>query len=71
MPYIVYDMARVYLHSGTPVPRRLSSAGFGVRLTDSRFYNLDVSIAKPVGDAPIESASRSPRVNASFSYQLY
>ncbi|WP_207888634.1 ShlB/FhaC/HecB family hemolysin secretion/activation protein, partial [Pseudomonas sp. 30_B] len=34
-PYIVYDMARVYLHSGTPVPRRLSSAGFGVRLTDS------------------------------------
>ncbi|AOJ10417.1 sugar transporter [Burkholderia mayonis] len=70
-PYVAYDMARVYLHSGTPVPRRLSSVGLGVRLTDSRFYNLDVSIAKPVGDSPIESASRSPRVNASFSYQLY
>ncbi|AOK29922.1 sugar transporter [Burkholderia singularis] len=70
-PYVSCDMARVYLHSGTPVPRKLSSVGLGVRLTDSHFYNLDLSVAKPVGDAPIESASRGPRVNASFSYQLY
>ncbi|KDB08836.1 Polypeptide-transport-associated domain protein ShlB-type [Burkholderia sp. lig30] len=69
-PYIAYDMARVYLHSGTPAPNRLASVGVGVRLSDGRFYNLDLSIAKPVGDAPIESASRSPRVNAAFSYQL-
>ncbi|WP_177200401.1 hypothetical protein [Paraburkholderia diazotrophica] len=44
--------------------------GIGVRLTDSRHYILDLSIAKAVGDAPIESASRSTRVNATFSYQL-
>ncbi|KUZ66274.1 ShlB/FhaC/HecB family hemolysin secretion/activation protein [Burkholderia ubonensis] len=69
-PYIAYDMARIYLHAGTPSPSRLSSVGIGVRLTDSRYYSLDLSVAKPVGDAPLESASRSPRVNASFSYQL-
>lgn len=69
-PYIAYDMARVYLHSGTPAPSKLSSVGIGVRLTDGRYYNLDLSVAKAVGDAPIESASRSPRVNAAFSYQL-
>ncbi|KVP16082.1 ShlB/FhaC/HecB family hemolysin secretion/activation protein [Burkholderia ubonensis] len=69
-PYIAYDMARIYLHAGTPLPSRLSSVGIGVRLTDSRYYSLDLSVAKPVGDAPLESASRSPRVNASFSYQL-
>ncbi|MGZ2744659.1 ShlB/FhaC/HecB family hemolysin secretion/activation protein [Burkholderia stagnalis] len=69
-PYVAYDMARVYLHAGTPQPRRLSSAGIGVRLSDSRYYNLDLSVAKPVGDAPVESASRSPRINAAFSYQL-
>ncbi|AIO34250.1 ShlB/FhaC/HecB family hemolysin secretion/activation protein [Burkholderia pseudomultivorans] len=69
-PYIAYDMARVYLHAGTPLPNRLSSVGLGVRLTDSRYYSLDLSVAKPVGDAPVESASRSPRVNAAFSYQL-
>ena len=69
-PYIAYDMARVYLHSGTPSPNRMSSVGIGVRFTDSRFYSLDLNVAKPVGDAPVESASRSPRINASFSYQL-
>ncbi|WP_179403636.1 ShlB/FhaC/HecB family hemolysin secretion/activation protein [Burkholderia guangdongensis] len=70
-PYLAYDMARVYLHTGTPSPSKLSSLGIGVRLSDSRFYNLDLSVAKPIGDAPVESASRSPRVNATFSYQLY
>ncbi|MXN73422.1 ShlB/FhaC/HecB family hemolysin secretion/activation protein [Burkholderia sp. 4701] len=69
-PYVAYDMARVYLHAGTPQPKRLSSVGIGVRLSDSRYYNLDLSVAKPVGDAPVESASRSPRINAAFSYQL-
>lgn len=69
-PYIAYDMARVYLHSGTPSPNRMSSVGIGVRFTDSRFYSLDLNVAKPVGDAPVESASRSPRINAAFSYQL-
>ena len=69
-PYIAYDMARVYLHAGTPSPNRMSSVGIGVRFTDSRFYSLDLNVAKPVGDAPVESASRSPRINAAFSYQL-
>jgi hypothetical protein len=27
-------------------------------------------VAKAAGDAPVESASRSPRINATFSYQL-
>ncbi|WP_186204468.1 ShlB/FhaC/HecB family hemolysin secretion/activation protein [Burkholderia gladioli] len=69
-PYIAYDMARVYLHAGTPLPNRLSSVGIGIRVSDGQHYNLDLNVAKAIGDAPIESASRSPRINASFSYQL-
>lgn len=69
-PYIAYHMARVPLHTGTPSPSRRSSVGIGVRFADSRYYSLDLNIAKPVGDAPVESASRSPRVNAALSYQL-
>ncbi|MCA3862246.1 MAG: ShlB/FhaC/HecB family hemolysin secretion/activation protein, partial [Burkholderia sp.] len=69
-PYVAYDMARVYLHSGTPSPNRMSSVGIGVRFSDSRYYSLDLNVAKPIGDAPVESASRSPRINAAFSYQL-
>jgi len=69
-PYVSFDLARVYLHAGTPVPSRLSSASIGFRISDAKHYNLDLSVAKAVGDAPIESPSRSPRFNATLSYQL-
>jgi hemolysin activation/secretion protein len=63
-------MARVYLHAGTPSPSRLSSASIGFRISDGKHYSLDISVAKALADAPVESPSRSPRVNATFSYQL-
>ncbi|WP_133649129.1 ShlB/FhaC/HecB family hemolysin secretion/activation protein [Paraburkholderia flava] len=69
-PYVSFDMARVYLHSGTPSPSKLSSVSLGFRVTDAKYYSLDLSVAKPIADAPVESASRSPRINAAFSYQL-
>ncbi|CAM2187314.1 Heme/hemopexin transporter protein HuxB [Paraburkholderia sacchari] len=69
-PYVSFDMARVYLHAGTPSPSRLSSASAGFRITDGKYYSLDLSVAKALADAPVESTSRSPRVNATFSYQL-
>jgi hemolysin activation/secretion protein len=69
-PYISFDLARVYLHAGTPSPSKLSSIAFGFRISDAKYYSLDLSVAKPIGDAPVESASRSPRINATFSYQL-
>ncbi|CAD6508826.1 ShlB/FhaC/HecB family hemolysin secretion/activation protein [Paraburkholderia metrosideri] len=70
VPYISFDMARVYLHAGTPSPSRLSSIAFGFRISDAKYYTLDLSVAKALGDAPVESPSRSPRINATFSYQL-
>jgi hemolysin activation/secretion protein len=69
-PYLSFDIARVYLHAGTPSPSRLSSVAIGFRISDAKYYSLDLSVAKAVGDAPIESPSRSPRINATFSYQL-
>lgn len=70
-PYVSFDMARVYLHSGPTSPNKLSSVALGLRLTDTKHYSLDLSIAKAVADAPIESPSRSPRINATFSYQMF
>lgn len=70
-PYISVDTARVYLHAGTAKPARLASVGVGFRISDAKYYSLDLSLAKPVGDAPVEgNGSRSPRVNATFSYQF-
>lgn len=70
-PYVSFDMARVYLHSGPTSPNKLSSVALGLRITDTKHYSLDLSIAKAVADAPIESPSRSPRINATFSYQMF
>jgi hemolysin activation/secretion protein len=43
----------------------------GFRISDAKYYSLDLSLAKPVGDAPVEgNGSRSPRVTATFSYQF-
>lgn len=70
-PYVEFDMARGYLRTGTSTPNKLASVALGFRVTDDKHYSLDLSIAKAVGDAPIESPSRSPRVNATFSYQIY
>lgn len=70
VPYISYSIARTYLSKSTAAPVRLASLALGLRISDSRYYSLDISIAKAVGDAPIESSSRNPRINATFSYQL-
>jgi hypothetical protein len=63
-------MARVNLHAGTPSSSRLSPVAFGLRVSDAKCYSLDLSVVTAVGDAPVESASRSPRINATFSYRL-
>jgi hypothetical protein len=44
--------------------------GIGFRVSDAKHYSIDLSVAKAVGDAPVESSSRSPRINATLSYQL-
>lgn len=67
-PPISFDMAHVYLHAGTPLLPKLSSIAFGFRISDAKYYSLDLSVAKAVGDAPVESASHGPRINATFSY---
>ncbi|GLU34847.1 hypothetical protein Busp01_46890 [Trinickia caryophylli] len=70
-PYVSFDLARVYLHTGAPAPAKLASVAIGLRITDAKHYSVDLSLAKAVADAPIESPSRSPRLNATFSYQLF
>ncbi|WP_347554377.1 POTRA domain-containing protein [Robbsia sp. KACC 23696] len=70
VPYISYALARTYLNVPGTLPLDLQSLALGFRVSDSRFYSLDLSVAQPVGDKPSGSSTRSPRVNATFSYQL-
>ncbi|VVE35496.1 ShlB/FhaC/HecB family hemolysin secretion/activation protein [Pandoraea cepalis] len=69
-PYLMLDTARVYLSSGQLFHNQLASVGLGVRVSDSKYYSLDLSVAKPMADAPTNSPSRPLRFNANWSYQF-
>ncbi|RZL93263.1 MAG: ShlB/FhaC/HecB family hemolysin secretion/activation protein, partial [Variovorax sp.] len=69
-PYLLVEAARAYGELATPVPADLSSVAFGVRLADLRHYMVDLSVARPVGDRPLENPGRSPRLTLQFSVRM-
>jgi len=70
VPYVTVQLARVYAnHASVPVDQ-LGSAALGLRLSDDKHYSIDLSVAQPFGDKPLESSRRRPRANLSFAYQL-
>jgi hemolysin activation/secretion protein len=70
-PYVRADYARTYHRNETLAQvygdSRLSSVALGVRLSDKRYYTLDLNVARPVGDLPVNSNSRSLRFNVNYS----
>ena len=69
-PYLMADSSRAYSNAGPLTHDQLASLGLGVRLSDQRYYVLDLAIAQPVGNLPFNASSRSPRVNLTYSYQF-
>ncbi|PUA19815.1 ShlB/FhaC/HecB family hemolysin secretion/activation protein [Glaciimonas sp. PCH181] len=69
-PYLLVDHSRVYSNAGSLTHDTLGSIAIGTRFSDGRYYTLDLSLAKPVADKPFNTTSRSPRVNAIYSYQM-
>lgn len=69
-PYLMADAAKVYVNAGRLSHSEISSVGAGVRFSDLRHYSLDLSIAQPVGEIPINASKRAPRLNLGYSYQL-
>lgn len=69
-PYLLVEGARVSVRGGTPAPEKLESVAIGMRLTDGKHYNVDVAVAKPVGDASYDNPQRSVRVSLLLTYQL-
>ncbi|AIY40102.1 putative activation/secretion signal peptide protein [Collimonas arenae] len=69
-PYFLVDHSRVYSNAGPLTHDTLGSVALGVRFSDAHYYTLDLSVAKPVANIPVNSNSRSLRFNAMYSYQL-
>lgn len=72
VPYLAGQYARVYLNQAQPPLDRLGTVALGVRLSDNKHYNVDLSVAQPTADVPLESESgrRRPRLNLTFAYDF-
>ena len=70
-PYVLGQMARVYLNGSRPAADSLQTAALGLRLTDGKHYTVDVSAAQPVGDKTQDNLARHTRYDLTFSYQLF
>ena len=69
-PYVLGDAARTSLNGYDIADSEIASLGFGVRFSDLQHYSLDLSVAQPVGDIPVNARKRSPRLNMSYAYQF-
>ncbi|CAN5915113.1 ShlB/FhaC/HecB family hemolysin secretion/activation protein [soil metagenome] len=69
-PYLLVEAASVSTHAGTPSPEKLRSVALGVRVSDRKYYNVDVALAKPTGDASSDNPQRKLRLSLMLSYQL-
>jgi hemolysin activation/secretion protein len=69
-PYVVVDAARSWFNELPVKDSKLSSLAAGLRFGDSRYYNISLEAAKPMGDKGLDSLNRNPRYTVSFSYEL-
>lgn len=69
-PYAKYEWARTWFHTAGLTGQTLKSTSLGLRLSDNRYYALDVSGSKPQGDSSPYNPSKKLRYSLSLSYQL-
>lgn len=69
-PYLLYEWARTHQQSNTVTPNTLRSASLGLRLSDNRYYALDLAMSKPLGDRSAHNPERKLRYSLVLSYNL-
>ncbi|MGI4938787.1 MAG: ShlB/FhaC/HecB family hemolysin secretion/activation protein, partial [Janthinobacterium lividum] len=67
--YVVLDKSQTVLNALPQPHGNLGSVGLGLRLSDMRYYSVDVSVAKPTGERPVNEADRALRYNLLFNYK--
>lgn len=69
-PYLLYEWARTRYQSSNYHGNTLKSASLGLRLSDSRYYALDLAMSKPLGDRSANNPDRKLRYSLVLSYNL-
>lgn len=69
-PYLLLEAARLSTKLGRPAPAWMRSVALGIRLSDAKHDSLDLTMAKPTGDASMNNPQRKLRSSVQLSYQL-
>ena len=69
-PYLLYEWARTHQQNSAVASHTLKSASLGLRVSDSRYYALDVAMSKPLGDRSTNNPDRKLRYSLMLSYNL-
>lgn len=69
-PYVLYEEAQTWFHTEGWADQRLRSASIGLRFGDQRYYALDLSVSKPMGDKSYYNPEDKVRYNMTLTYQL-
>lgn len=71
IPYISAQYSRAFANGPTGLDGHLGSVALGLRLSDGKHYNVDLSAAQPVSTELPGLHANSVRYNLGFSYSLF
>ncbi|MDB5963660.1 MAG: ShlB/FhaC/HecB family hemolysin secretion/activation protein, partial [Polaromonas sp.] len=69
-PYVLFEQAQVTNNGVATAFSRLSSASIGFRISDGKYYSIDLAASKPVGDAAPDNPQRKIRLSTIVSYNF-
>ena len=69
-PYLMYEDAKTWFETSGLLSQRLRSSSIGIRLSDSRYYYVDLTASKPHGDRSPYNPSQKMRYSLSLNYNL-
>lgn len=69
-PYILYEHARTWFHEAGWASQKLESSSLGLRLSDNKYYAVDVAVSKPHGDKSPYNPQQKLRYSMSLTYQF-
>jgi hemolysin activation/secretion protein len=69
-PYVLYEYAKTHQHLEGAPTTTLRSGTIGLRVSDSRYYLLDVGVSKPFGVRSVYNPERKLRYGLMLTYNL-
>jgi len=69
-PYVMYEQSKTWFHETAFPKQTLKSSSLGIRLSDERYYTLDLAASKPQGFRSSVNPQQKVRYSLSLTYRF-